>query len=446
MKPAFAYWISFVVGGVFVAWLSGRLEPHFVSDSTSYLDYSFSSLDAIGRSIRTPGYPLWLLAIRSTVGLAFIPLAQVIVHATAASWFAIELRRQGLGARDCIVAGIAIAVGCTAMDHINTVSTDAIAASVGVMVATALLRFSTAADSWRWATAVVVLSVIAIMLRPAYLFLIPWLMVAGSLLGRIHGQSWKRSLGNSLLVSVATLVPILAWMGLRLVAVNDFGILPFGHQNLAGVLVQLLSDEELRALPGDAAAMGESIVSEQQDLAAAGHTFAAGETGATMTIDARWDEMTYFVVVPAAQSLAGDDPVAQHNAIKAMNQEIIRQYPQRYMVWIAKNGRRGAWAIAADIVMHPIFLSAILGLAAWLIYASASGIPCSGVVDNGIAMRSLTIISLTYLLAKLGFVILTSPGIGRFSDAAAIFLPAWLAVAALQCILPLPECKTRELG
>ncbi|GAA5510130.1 hypothetical protein [Novipirellula caenicola] len=444
MKPAFAYWISFVVGGVFIAWLSGRLEPHFVSDSTSYLEYSFSSLDEIGRSIRTPGYPLWLMAFRGTVGLTWVPLAQVIVHATAAFWLATELRRQGMMHRHCIVAGIAIAVGCTAMDNINIISTDAIAASVGVMAATALLRLSSAADSWRWAAATAVLSVVAIMLRPAYLFLIPWLAVAGSLLGRVHGQRWKTSIGNSVLVSIATLLPILAWMGLRMIAVNDFGILPFGHQNLGGVLVQLVSDEELTQLPGDAAAMGEAIVFEKQRLAATGHSFAAGDAGATMTIDARWDEMTYFVVVPAAKSLAGDDPVAQHNAIKVMNQAIIAQYPLRYATWIAKNGRRGAWAIAADMVMHPTFLTAILGLAAWLIYAATSGIPCSGVLDNGLAMRSLTIITLTYLAAKLGFVILTSPGIGRFSDAAAIFLPAWLAVAALQCISPLPECKTRE--
>ncbi len=435
MKPAFAYWISFVVGGVFVAWLSGRLEPHFVSDSTSYLEYSLSSLDAIGRSIRTPGYPLWLMAIRGTIGLAFIPLAQVIVHATAASWFAIELRRQGMAHRLCLIAGVAIAVGCTAMDNISTISSDAIAASVGVLAATALLRFSDAADSWRWAAATVIFSVIAIMLRPAYLFLIPWLGVAGVLLGSVHKQSWRTSLGNSLLVSIATFVLVLAWMGLRLVAVDDFGILPFGHQNLGGVLVQLVTDEELETLQGDAGKLGKSVVNEKQKLAATGHTFAAGEAGATMTIDGRWDEMTYFVVVPAAQAVAGDDPVAQHNAIKVMNKEIIRQFPRRYAVWVAKNGRRGMWAIAADMVMHPIFLTGICCLVIWLVYTAAVGKPC-GVLDSGLAMRSLTIITLTYLMAKLGFVILTSPGIGRFSDAAAIFLPAWLAVVVVQFMSP----------
>ena len=85
--------------------------------------------------------------------------------------------------------------------------------------------------------------------------------------------------------------------------------------------------------------------------------------------------------------------------------------------------------------MHPIFLTAMFCLVIWLVYTAAAGKPC-GVFENGIAMRSLTIITLTYLMAKLGFVILTSPGIGRFSDAAAIFLPAWLAVVAMQYMSP----------
>ena len=41
------------------------------------------------------------------------------------------------------------------------------------------------------------------------------------------------------------LAPMLGWMSVRYVTVGDFAIAPFGHQNLAGVLVQLVSDDEL---------------------------------------------------------------------------------------------------------------------------------------------------------------------------------------------------------
>ena len=51
------------------------------------------------------------------------------------------------------------------------------------------------------------------------------------------------------------------------------------------------------------------------------------------------------------------------------------------------------------------------------------------------SLSSLAIVAITYLAMKLGFVILTSPPIGRFADAAAIFLPAWLAaVFVKRCV------------
>ena len=58
---------------------------------------------------------------------------------------------------------------------------------------------------------------------------------------------------------------------------------------------------------------------------------------------------------------------------------------------------------------------------------------------DSISLRALTIVTFTYLVTKLGFVVLTSPAIGRFSDAAAIFLPGWIAVVFLSWYLAPPE-------
>jgi hypothetical protein len=54
------------------------------------------------------------------------------------------------------------------------------------------------------------------------------------------------------------------------------------------------------------------------------------------------------------------------------------------------------------------------------------------VLEDSPPLRALSIVAWTYMITKLGFVILTSPPIGRFSDAAAIFIPAWLAVVFLR--------------
>ena len=123
---------------------------------------------------------------------------------------------------------------------------------------------------------------------------------------------------------------------------------------------------------GDPADLANEIVREKQQLAETGHRFAEGDPRATMTIDARWDDMTYFVVIPAAQRVALNDPIAQHRTIAELNQKIIRQWPERYAIWLLKSARRGAWAIAADMVMHPIFLIAIVLAMAYVLYRSVT--------------------------------------------------------------------------
>ncbi|TWT79376.1 hypothetical protein CA13_07760 [Planctomycetes bacterium CA13] len=426
--------VGFVVAGVVVAAFTGRLEMHLVADSASYLDYSFASLDAMSRSIRTPGYPLWLAFWQTTIGVEWVPTGQVIVHAIACGWFAIELRRLGMNTTSAVIAGVAVGIGCTAMDNINCISTDALAASAGVMVACSLLRCCGSTPSVRWTFVTVTLATVAIMLRPAYLFLIPWLFVAGTLLRMIRLGDFRTSALKSLTLSVMTVVPLVAWMLIRLWVVSDFAVLPFGHQNLAGVLVQLLSDEELNQLSGEAGEMGRATVEAKQSFLDGGGRFAepsyGGERGETMRIDQSWDKMTYFVVVPASKSFGDNDRVAAHQRVATMNKAIVRAYPVRYAIWIAKNIRRGAWAISADIVMHPVFLVAIVLAMGWAVYhATVSGTACDS-LDPTIAMRSLAVIAVTYVVMNLGFVSLTSPAIGRFSDAAAIFLPAWLAVMA----------------
>lgn len=439
-------WAAWVGAGLLVAWASGRLGTEVVPDSPSYLDYSFGSADAVARSIRTPGYPVWLWLIRSTLGLAFVPAAQVVLHASAVFWMCRELRRWEMAPIGVLAVGLSVAIGCTPTDHINTVASDAPTASIGVMLVAALMR-------WVWITRgpnaggqrgarksrrtgagvipVVLLAIVAIMFRPAYLFVIPWLIVAAGLLSRMCGAAWLPAIRAGFLAMIPVLVFLLGWMSFRYWAVGDFGILPFGHQNLAGVLVQLVSDDELRELDDDSIPIAGEIADKRRALMERGDVFADGKPGATMTIELRWHEMTYLVVVPASEQVIGSDPIAQHDAIANLNREIVLRYPLRYAVWLAKAVRRGAWGIAANIVMHPVFLLGIVIGWAVVCYRAIRPRRHRWTVSNPPVMRALTVITATYLIAKLGFVVFSSPAIGRFADAAAIFLPGWLAAVFL---------------
>ena len=112
-------------------------------------------------------------------------------------------------------------------------------------------------------------------------------------------------------------VGILLWCTFRSAVVGDFGVLPFGHQNMAAVTTQLLDADELSSLPGDSGTLGEEIarrriaLATQSPQALDAHTAdaldlrptadAAARADAYMTIENRWDAMTYLVVIPAAR-------------------------------------------------------------------------------------------------------------------------------------------------
>lgn len=434
-RSSWTTWILFVAIGLSVAYASGRLTPHLVPDSSSYLDYPFDSIDGIGRAIRTPGYPAWLWVLKAVFGLGFVPAAQVIAHATAVWALFRELSRWELPRRLALAIALPVGIGCTAMDNIHIVSSDALAASLGVLVVVCMLRWIRKGTTLLTMGAITLAATAAICVRPAYLFLIPWLFVAGSLLRSSHPctiSRWQATL-SGMQVSVPIATVVFCWMLFRFFAVGDFGILPFGHQNLGGILVQLVSDDELQSLPSGSLAekMGRAITDERENFAR-NVGFAEGDEGATMTIDNRWDDMTYFVVVPAAKRVAGNDPVAQHQAIATLNKAIIFDHPIRYAKWIVKAARRGAWAIAADIVMHPVFLVGICVMLTLILFRAVTGGFASAPIADSAGIRAFTILALTYMVMKVGFVILTSPAIGRFSDAAAIFIPGWIAVVFLR--------------
>ncbi|MGB7346284.1 MAG: hypothetical protein WBD20_18850 [Pirellulaceae bacterium] len=429
-------WLLFVAIGLLLAHLTGRLSPHFVNDSVSYLKYDFGSADSIARAIRTPGYPFWLWLFKSAIGIDIVPAAQVIVHATAAFCLFRELTHWGLSRANALLVGVSVGIGCTAADNISTIAADALAASIGVFVIARLLCWARQGSSWQNITLIVASVTAAIQVRPAYLFLIPWVFLAGTILRAMTGPN-QRPLGETLrsasFVASLCVIPLLGWMTFRHVAVSDFGVLPFGHQNLAAILVQLLDDEELQSLPKDSTAgkLGQAIV-ETKNRYDREFGFEPGEFGATMTIDSRWDEMTYFVVVPAAVEIAGDDTISYHHAIADLNKAIVTNYPLRYLKWLAKSARRGAWSIAANIVMHPVFLAGIALASALMLYRAVYGNFASVALADSVAFRALTIVTFSYLIAKLGFVILTTPAIGRFSDAAAILLPGWIGAFYLR--------------
>jgi hypothetical protein len=424
-------WAFISVAMVIVFGMTGRLVPHHVPDTQSYLSYPFHSLDEALRSTRTIGYPLLLKGVGSTVGLQWTPLVHLLIHATASWMMLFELKRWGTPAICRWAAALAVAFGCTSLDNINTIATDAPAASIGVMAGLQLMAWARTGRRLSVTVTFVLLCIATITLRPAYLAMIPWTVIAGPLLiyrwGRTdHRVSVVSSIRQSILLSSWIVLPVIGWIIIRGVVVNDYAFLPFGHQNLAGITVQLVSEQELLALEGSPGVLAKEIVESRERFERAGNRLAPGDAHAALTIESRWDDYVWHIVFPAADGLYPGDIIASNRAAKELNQAIIRQYPVRYLRWLGLGMRRAIWGTAANIAMHPLFLVCISLWVAieiarivlgWRVFAP--------IEDEGLS--ALFVVAITYFFVHAGFIVLTSPPIGRFADAAAIMIPAWAA-------------------
>ncbi|MCR9211126.1 MAG: hypothetical protein NXI28_23095 [bacterium] len=443
-------------------WMTNRFAPHLVPDSPSYTGYSFESAEPIATQIRTPGYPV-LVRFAKTLANAsadqgfWTNQALVILHiglqAIAVGFLAVELAAWNFSRRTIVIAASVFAIGCTFWDHVNTIATDAPAMSLAAMIGISVLRIWRTDLTPRICIAMGVLTTIVIAIRPAYLFLIPWLML--SVFVRPNDM-FSRRLIQAIAVGSVPVLALLAWCTFRGVTVDDFGVLPFGHQNMAAVTTQLLDAEELEALPGRLGELGKEIADRRIEMAAGDRAAADGldlrpivdaapRADSYTTIENRWDAMTYMVVIPAVEAVANQSPevsdkspglqrVHQHQLLAELDRTIVRSYPVRYLRWIALAIRRGVWGSVADMLMHPIFFVVTVGLAVAACVASIrfnsmkTAEPFRAHASNQAGLAALSWLALSYWLFKIAFVSLTSPPIGRFSDAAAVWLPVWIAV------------------
>ena len=366
-------WALVLSIGVVSCAATGRLSVHAVPDTPSYLTYPLNDLDAALRSIRTPGYPCLLAIIRRITGsVELMPLVHLFLMFISAACLSRELRHWEMPWMVRWSAAWSVGFGCTMTDQVGELATDAPAAAVGVLTITALLAWGRRSNKVVQWLLVVLACTAAISLRPAYLFLPVWVGVAGWLLLRLQSFPLSIATMRAVCLTVCTTLPVVAWMLLRFFAVNDFGVIPFGGQNLTGVLIQIVSDDQLRALPGTSGQLATEIISERNQWVAQRGWFDGAEME-YMTWENRWHDATYHVVFPVFERRFPNDNVASHRAVQVFNRNIVLAYPDRYLVWLAKAARRAAWVIAADIVMHPIALLLIVLAITAVLLRTATG-------------------------------------------------------------------------
>ena len=461
-------WASFGLAVLLLGGFAGllRSEAVVVPDTRSYEIFQFSPVAAMAFEIRTPGYPMVLTISRGisritaetwswqsvAVGIA------VLFHAiacTALLWELVAWRVRWL-----VVAGatVAVAFGCTNWNLSTTLTPDAIAMSTMVLAAVAVMRWWRSGRK-RDAIWVGAMSIAAIAMKPAYLFLLPWsVLIALVVPGIVSGPG--RRLIHAATMNLIPIVVLLGWVTFRYSASGDVGLLPFGHQNMAAVTTQLLSATELQSLPGGNGELGRRIANLRRDRHGVASDNGDMETirdpGLAMryddspidepitsftTLETRWDKTIYEVVIPASRAMGGNVN-RQHQRIGDLNRAIVRGYPMRYGRYVLLAIRRGLWGTAANIVMHPPFLLALVIAAvvcSWRVCRGAASCHSQTTLQLDITDRrrfidgitALGFVGVSLMLSNIAFVSLSSPPIGRFADAGAALVPAWLVACGL---------------
>lgn len=407
-----------VAGGL---WRTGRLAPQIVRDTAGYADFPWDSVRGALTSIRTPGYPAFL-KVASLFGgeHAAVPTLQTLVYFAAAALFFAILRRAAASTWIALAAASSLLYANILHGYVATVATDTLAAALGILACAATIAFAARGGLWS-GLLLGACAMAAWLVRPAYLFVIVLCPLLAGLAAPLVARGTVLS-RRSLILRTGLLVaiPLLAYCGLRGALVGQFGIVSFGGYNLVGITGQFLTEEDIPHLPDNLRAIGH-VAKQAREMAASrgpyGHEprlhYLRMETEYDPTI---WDD---YVV---AENHAESNGLSVNESLGRIGVALLLRHPRDYAVWLVKATRQGAKKLAWDFLDNPVAL-VVVGLLAGavlcrLLLAAEPWPP----FDPG--LKVLVGLALLYALLNLAVVIPVCPPLGRFTDAAGVFLGA----------------------
>ena len=414
---------------------SGTLEPVIRPDTRSYQRASRAgSLEASLQQHRTMGYPLFLRAMRSLTERPHLaPLPEVhaalFFGAVALLWFAI---RAWTGSGWLALAAATPLSSTPLFLVLPRIQPDFVAAAAALAVLSVLLYLVKRPGSWPLWALLTLLVALTYQLRPAYLFLVPFVPFAGWVLRwcwegrpRLAHLRWAAGLG------LATVLPLLAFAGLRKSVVGDFGLVSFTGCNLIGITASFLDAEMIEALPPDTRELAGQIV---------GQRAAWGWQPMTLDSDTRifqqqWGTNTWRVSINPARRIEERRARQARNrgerrrfrdievnaTLMTLSREAIRHRPLLYLKWLRDTWLAGVGRLVRfPWVLWPLVALAVTIAIAWF----------RGRVANALDLKVLGLIFLcgAYTATKLMLVVAVAHVHERYMVAVCLLLPTALCV------------------
>lgn len=217
------------------------IQPREAVDTESYRATEVTVIGLLG-GIRTPVYPIFLKATALIGDSRLVAIVQLLLYIIPLSVCSVVLIGSRVPPWAVCTLCVPFCSATVVTEYFCTILPETCGAAAAFSVLLLTISGYSSKGTIRVDVAMSLLAFTAILSKPQYLFLIPFLFVA--CLVRMatinHVGSWKRRLrgvAESCLVYVS---PVLAYCLLRWVVVGHFGLVSFGGANLAGLLLNPL--------------------------------------------------------------------------------------------------------------------------------------------------------------------------------------------------------------
>lgn len=414
-------------------------RTEMTADSKGYLwDFESPLYDALLNNKRTFGYPLFLAAVETvTGGREAVAAAQLAFFLAAAVAFGFAARAFLGSWWLALAAASPLLYARLARLEGHRVMSDLPSATWAVLAVACLLWLLRRPRPLAWALLTLTVF-LTYQTRPAYLFLLPLLPLAGVLLPWLQSAPPRRlsaALGSRTCLGlvVAVLAPYLLWCSLRYAAFGHFGLVSFGGLNVIGITAPMITAELLPELEEPDRALAASVLNARRELAvpevAPDYDYAVWSY--------QFNRNAHSVVWRAWQALGrervgGTSPrwIEVNRAFTSLSWQVIRRRPGLYLEWLWQ-AHLETWASLwqARTVRWPLLALLLLGVA-WALLRRRGGAP--GPDPPRSTALALGLLALLYLASSLLLVLLVEKPLERYTFACGLFVPSALTLLAAE--------------